>query len=575
MSGGGSIRSKIWRCVLVALIGYFVATLASFYLNMSQYDRLSMLVQVHFPQATLGNDILYTFKKQTERYEEAFLTGESELAAQTNALSADMSTMLEQLSKAVKRSPHPQVSPAYVQKLQNEYEDYARLASNVYAHVSDVESSLGLQKEIGQLGRLQRQLLAGFADLDKRLNTFLISEIEENKAKSLKSTIFLGTLFVLVLLTVTFIIDRMAHRLLIAPLAKLQENVHTFSRTQNVIRPEYISTTDEIGRLAKAFWEMTQNLKVTTVSKKYVDNIIKNMTGGLVVVSPSGEIQTVNQLTLTMFGYNEGELLGKMAATLLTPEDESLFSSNLINTLEKNGPMKDREITCLTKNGRRFPAHFSGSAMHHEQGALEGIICVFNDITELKKAEHTLKKMAHYDALTGVANRNLFFEKLENSIREALREERIFALLYLDLDKFKAINDSMGHEIGDLALKTMASRLQKVVRTGDTVARMGGDEFTIILNALHSAGDAEILVRKITKTISAPFSASGFTCTLGASIGISLFPENGSHTEILVSKADYAMYLAKAAGRNTFRRFIEEENFEGYLANSQQRPHEL
>ena len=574
MSGGGSIRSRIWRCVLVALIGYFVATMASFYLNMSQYDRLSKLVQVHFPQATLGNDILYTFKKQTERYEEAFLTGESELAAQTDGLSADLSTMLDTLLVAIKNSPHPQVSPAYVQKLRDDYRDYAHIASNVYAHVSEVESSLDLQKEVAQLGRSQRHLLAGFTDLDKRLNTFLISEIEENKTKSLKSTIFLGTLFVLVLLTVTLIIDRVAHRLLITPLARLQENVHTFSRTQDAIRPEQAGATDEIGRLAKAFWEMTQNLKSTTVSKKYVDNIIKNMTGGLVVVSPSGTIQTVNQVTLAMFGYNEDELLGKMAATLLTPEDESLFSSSLINTLEKNGPMKDREITCLTKNGRRFPAHFSGSAMHHEAGSLEGIICVFNDITELKKAEHTLKKMAHYDALTGVANRNLFFEKLENSIREAQREERIFALLYLDLDKFKAINDSMGHEIGDLVLKTVASRLQEVVRTGDMVARMGGDEFTIILNALHSPADAEILAKKITKTIAAPVAANGFDCTLGVSIGISLFPKDGSHTEILVNKADYAMYLAKAAGRNTFCRFTEE-HLDNYLANSQQRDHEL
>lgn len=574
MSGGGSIRARIWRCVLVALIGYFVATMASFYLNMSQYDRLSKLVQVHFPQATLGNDILYTFKKQTERYEEAFLTGESELAAQTDGLSADLSTMLDTLLVAIKNSPHPQVSPAYVQKLRDDYRDYAHIASNVYAHVSEVESSLDLQKEVAHLGRSQRHLLAGFTDLDKRLNTFLISEIEENKTKSLKSTIFLGTLFVLVLLTVTLIIDRVAHRLLITPLARLQENVHTFSRTQDAIRPEQAGATDEIGRLAKAFWEMTQNLKSTTVSKKYVDNIIKNMTGGLVVVSPSGTIQTVNQVTLAMFGYNEDELLGKMAATLLTPEDESLFSASLINTLEKNGPMKDREITCLTKNGRRFPAHFSGSAMHHEAGSLEGIICVFNDITELKKAEHTLKKMAHYDALTGVANRNLFFEKLENSIREAQREERIFALLYLDLDKFKAINDSMGHEIGDLVLKTVASRLQDVVRTGDMVARMGGDEFTIILNALHSPADAEILAKKITKTIAAPVVANGFDCTLGVSIGISLFPKDGTHTEILVNKADYAMYLAKAAGRNTFCRFTEE-HLDNYLANSQQRDHEL
>ena len=569
MRGGGSIRSKIWRCVLVALIGYFVATLSSFYSNMSQYDRLSLLMQGHFPQATLGNDILYTFRKQTERYEGAFLTGESELATQANDLTVSLSTMLEQLLEAVKRYPHPQASAAHVEKLRDDYLAYAQLARKIYIQGSDVESSINLQREVAQLGRSQHRLLAEFTDLDKSLNSFLISEIEQNKIKSLTSTIFLGTLFVLVLLAVTLIIDRVAHRLLITPLAKLQEDVHTFSLTQDVIRPELTSATDEIGHLANAFWEMTQNLKITTVSKKYVDNIIKNMTGGLVVVSPSGTIQTVNQRTLEMFDYHEGELLGKMVTTLLTPENESLFSTNLINTLAKNGPMKDREITCLTKSGRRFPAHFSGSAMHHERGTLEGIICVFNDITELKKTEHTLKKMAHYDALTEVANRNLFFEKLENSIRDAQREERIFALLYLDLDNFKPINDSLGHDVGDLVLKTVAARLQEVVRTGDTVARMGGDEFTIIFNALHSAADAEILARKITKTIAATFTENGFTCNLGVSIGISLFPENGSYTEILVNKADYAMYQAKAAGRNTFHRFTEKQDLAPYLARIQ------
>lgn len=557
MRNGGSIRSKIWRCVLVALIGYFVATLSSFYSNMSQYDRLSLLVQVHFPQATLGNDILYSFKRQTERYEEAFLTGESELAGQGNDLSASLSTMLDQLLEAVERYPHPQVTPDYIRGLRDEYRAYAHLAGKVYAQVADVESSLDLQKEVGQLGRAQRHLLTAFTELNKRLNTFFITEIEENKNKSLRSTIFLGALFVLVLLTVTLIIDRVAHRLLITPLAKLQENVHRFSRTQDVIRPEQTSTTDEIGHLAKAFWEMTKNLKATTVSKKYVDNIIRNMTGGLVVVSPAGAIQTVNQRTLTMFGYREDELLGTMASTLFTPDDEAVLSPDLINTLVTNGPLKDADVTCLTKAGRRFPAHFSGSAMHNEEGALEGIICVINDITELKNAEHTLRKMAHYDALTGVANRNLFFERLANSIREAQRDERIFALLYLDLDNFKPINDSMGHDAGDLVLKTVASRLQEVVRTGDTVARMGGDEFTIILHALHSAADAEILARKISEIISAPFVVNGSGCTLGASIGISLFPDDGADTEILVNKADYAMYQAKAAGRNTFRRFTK------------------
>lgn len=557
MNPGGSIRSKIWRCVLVALAGYFIATLSSFYSNMTQYDRLSHLGEVHFPMAALGSDLLHTFKKQTERYEDAFLTGENDLAGQGNELSATLTEQLDQLQNAVNLSPHQPISAERIEKLKQDYNAYAQVAAEVYTSVAEVEFSIALQKKVQQLGRMQRSLFEQFTDLDEKMTSSFVAEIEKNKAKSLYSTFFLCGLFILVLLAVTLIVDRVANRLLVSPLTNIQDNVQRFSHSQEVIKPDVIHSTDEIGQLARAFWEMTENLKTTTVSKKYVDNVIRNMSGGLVVIRPDGNIQTVNQRTLEMFGYCEEELLGKPATIFFAPNNEPLLCPSRIDKLMKDGTVKDLETLCCTKSGRLFPSHFSGSAMHNEQNVLEGIICVFNDITELKNAELNLKRMAHYDALTGLANRNLFFERLESAIAEAKRDDRIFALLYLDLDNFKPINDTLGHDIGDQVLQTVAERLHELVRAGDTVARMGGDEFTVILSALLTPQDAEMIARKIVKEISRPIPLDGSSHTLGVSIGISIFPENGTHIESLVTKADHAMYAAKESGRNTYCRYTE------------------
>ena len=167
------------------------------------------------------------------------------------------------------------------------------------------------------------------------------------------------------------------------------------------------------------------------------------------------------------------------------------------------------------------------------------------------------------DALTGLANRHLFFDRLELATHEAERANNKFALLFLDLDKFKPINDTLGHDIGDLVLKTVATRLQNLVRAGDTVARMGGDEFTLILNGLHSAPDAEKIAAKIIECIGAPFTFGNISCHLGASIGITLFPDHGTIAEQLINKADKAMYLAKAQGRNTYCFFQDPNQNQG------------
>ncbi|OGW25587.1 MAG: hypothetical protein A2X59_05830 [Nitrospirae bacterium GWC2_42_7] len=169
------------------------------------------------------------------------------------------------------------------------------------------------------------------------------------------------------------------------------------------------------------------------------------------------------------------------------------------------------------------------------------------------KERDQLEEMAHLDTLTGLPNRKLFYDRLTQAIEMAKRYPRLFALLYLDLDNFKAINDTMGHDVGDLLLKEAAQRLLRSIRRSETVARMGGDEFTIILVHIDHEYEAAVVAKRIIESFSEPFIILDKECSVGISIGISLYPSDGSDVETLLKKADAAMYRVKAKGRNDFR----------------------
>ncbi|MBF0319424.1 MAG: diguanylate cyclase [Nitrospirae bacterium] len=171
------------------------------------------------------------------------------------------------------------------------------------------------------------------------------------------------------------------------------------------------------------------------------------------------------------------------------------------------------------------------------------------------KAEIKLKELAHYDSLTGLPNRTLFYDRLEQSMKQAKRNNKDIALLMIDLDGFKCINDRMGHDTGDLVLKEIAQRLRSHIRDSDTAARLGGDEFVVILTNLSEAGDAETVALKIIVSIGKPFQFKVPYCAIGASIGISFYPSDGYDAETLLKKADAAMYRVKEGGKNNYRLF--------------------
>jgi diguanylate cyclase (GGDEF)-like protein/PAS domain S-box-containing protein len=190
--------------------------------------------------------------------------------------------------------------------------------------------------------------------------------------------------------------------------------------------------------------------------------------------------------------------------------------------------------------------------LHDEAGAVVGLLGITREINELKRTELDLQHMATHDELTGLPNRYLMTDRLNHTLAQSVRTGSTFAVLFIDVDDFKAINDVRGHEFGDLVLRALAETLVKTVRSSDTVARIGGDEFVIILDTLERREHASLVAGKILRRVVKPFTLKRHKVAITVSIGIGLHPDNGNDAEVLVGAADYAMYLAKAQGKNRF-----------------------
>jgi len=281
---------------------------------------------------------------------------------------------------------------------------------------------------------------------------------------------------------------------------------------------------------------------------------------GVIITDLTPRILAVNPACLAITGYSSEELLGKDPGILSSGHEDKSFHETMWQELLKHGHWQG-EILNRRKNGEVFPQLLTISTIYNDQQEPMRYVGLFADISVLKEHQSQLDFMAHHDALTRLPNRTMVETRLEQEIEQAHRHRQNLAVLFIDLDRFKIVNDSFGHPVGDELLCQVAERLEARLREGDMLARLGGDEFLLLANNLNDKQDAAVVARDIISALSEPFILSDkYEVFIGGSIGISLFPNDGTSVVELMKNADAAMYFAKENGRNQFSFYTRELN---------------
>lgn len=279
--------------------------------------------------------------------------------------------------------------------------------------------------------------------------------------------------------------------------------------------------------------------------------VYQNSSEAMMVMNVSGIIMTVNPAFTALTGYPLEEVIGKHANFLSASQHDLAEYDDLWETINTTGCWQG-ELWGRRKNGGVYAEYLSINTIYDDGGIAYRRVGLFSDITKKKEFEELIWREANFDLLTGLPNRRMFLNKLEEEIKKAKRLVSPLTLMFIDLDRFKEVNDTLGHDTGDLLLKEAAKRIQSCVRESDTVARMGGDEFTVILSGQSEQNNIARVYNGILQQLAQPFFLKNETAYVSASIGITIFPSDASTIEELLKNADQAMYAAKNLGRNRF-----------------------
>lgn len=270
---------------------------------------------------------------------------------------------------------------------------------------------------------------------------------------------------------------------------------------------------------------------------------------GIVITDAEGNIVSVNSTFTEVTGYTADELIGKNPRLLRSDRQDADFYRKMWESIRTDQHWRG-EIWNRKKSGELYAEILSISAVRNQLGELTNYIGTFSDITALKNTQSHLERLANFDTLTRLPNRRLFQDRLEQEMKKTLRNQSRAALILLDLDNFKEVNDTLGHDKGDLLLVEAAQRIQICVRESDTVARLGGDEFAIVLPQIESTGNAERIALQVIKHLALPFQLGAEQTYISASIGITFYPDDADSSETLLKNADQAMYQSKSRGKN-------------------------
>jgi len=290
--------------------------------------------------------------------------------------------------------------------------------------------------------------------------------------------------------------------------------------------------------------------------------VLEHIADAVMVIGPARQIVAVNPAFTQITGYTESEALGQDATLTRSAGLAGTFDADFWRELAESGFWRG-EIWNQRKNGERYLEWLTLSAVRDDQGDITHYVGVFSDITKVKESQEKLDHMAHHDPLTTLPNRLLFHDRLHHALQRAARDQQQLAILFIDLDRFKNVNDTLGHHVGDELLKHVAAALSAKLREGDTLARLGGDEFIVLLEDVDGQFGAGHVAEKLMAMFEQPFMVSDYELYVTGSVGISLYPGDASDLNMLIRNADVAMYQAKARGRNGYQFYAPSMTGEG------------
>ena len=322
-------------------------------------------------------------------------------------------------------------------------------------------------------------------------------------------------------------------------------------------RPHKVTSNDEIAELEMALDRMRQNLRQTTITKNYLTIVLNSMNDAVLVTSPDGLVRKINDAAVRLFGYNEEEIAGQPFINLVAENEREGFS------LEAAG-VETRETVIATRSGQTIPVSLSGAPIAGDDPQFQGTIFVVRNITDRKRAERRIRYLARYDALTKVPNRMQFQHMLQQAIARARRNDRGIVMLYLDMDRFKEINDTFGHAAGDRTLEVLSERLIRILPREAVVGRLAGDEFGLFIEGFADTDDeraqAANLARMVLAEVCKAYYVDQQEVFLTASLGIAFCPKDAENVIDLIRNADAAMYHSKQNGGNSFAFYSPDMN---------------
>jgi diguanylate cyclase (GGDEF)-like protein/PAS domain S-box-containing protein len=421
-----------------------------------------------------------------------------------------------------------------------------------------------MQRATEHFNRVNKQYLSFLDVIRNRVNDKLVSiSNDTNTSLSYSLVIFLITLLS------TIVIAVFLSRLLSDDLGHLIKVVVRLASGDKDIDVPTQSSSKEVNALINAVGVFKQSLlrlereinerKAVEADLQLAASVFEYSMEGIMITDADAHILSVNKAFTDITGYSADEAIGKTPRLLRSNLHDESFYQELWASLEQEG-MWQGEIKNRRKDGELFPVWSNISAVRDEHEQVRRYINIFTDITDKKLSEEHIYRLAHYDILTGLPNRALLQQRLQQALQLAKRHRHKLAILFLDLDRFKLVNDTLGHAVGDQLLQQVGKQLTACVRKADTVSRLGGDEFVIILDDLASTDAAAQIATKVLETLSRPFNLHGHDVYVTASAGISLYPDDGEDANHLFKNADTAMYRAKEQGKNTYRFYTEEMN---------------